>query len=156
MGIGNIEIRVFPPISVAAVKHVGSYFECGSAFKTLLAWAIENKLPLDNATVLGIPFDDPKSVPESDLRYLACMTIEPGTEVSGEITKEEIEGGRYACVMVEGPYEQLAEAYAYLHGEWLPQSGEKLRHAPPVEVYHNSPEDTPPEKLLTELRLPLA
>ena len=155
MSFGQVEVRVFPPISVAAVKHVGPYIECGSAFQTLLTWAIQNNLPMDDATVLGIPFDDPQRVPESELRYLACVTISPDTEVSGEVTREEVEGGRYACMLIEGPYEKLPEAYGYLYGEWLARSGEKMRHAPPVEVYLNSPENTPPEKLLTELRMPL-
>ena len=65
--------------------------------------------------------------------------------------------GRMTDVLTHrGPYEGLGESYRWLYGVWLPASGREPRHAPPFEVYHNSPKDTPPDQLLTEIHLPLA
>lgn len=38
---------------------------------------------------------------------------------------------------------------------WLPQSGEEVHDRPCMEIYRNSPLDTPPAELLTDLCLPL-
>ncbi len=40
-------------------------------------------------------------------------------------------------------------------GQWLPTSGEEARSAPALEFYRNSPMDTPPEKLLTDVCMPV-
>jgi AraC family transcriptional regulator len=38
---------------------------------------------------------------------------------------------------------------------WLPASGRESRHAPPFEVYHNTPQEVPPEGLVTDICVPL-
>jgi AraC family transcriptional regulator len=43
-----------------------------------------------------------------------------------------------------------------LLGIWLPASGESYGTTPMFEVYLNSPMDTAPDDLLTEICLPLA
>ena len=55
----------------------------------------------------------------------------------------------------EGPYQKLGETYRGVCGQWLPTSGEEARSAPALEYYRNSPMDTPPEKLLTDVCMPL-
>jgi AraC family transcriptional regulator len=49
----------------------------------------------------------------------------------------------------------LGETYAALCGQWAPQCGRELRSAPCFEIYLNSPENTEPEELLTDIYLPL-
>ncbi|MDB4944031.1 MAG: Transcriptional regulator, AraC family [Labilithrix sp.] len=41
-------------------------------------------------------------------------------------------------------------------GRWLPGSGERIGSGPSFEIYRNSPMDTPPDQLRTELHVPLA
>jgi AraC family transcriptional regulator len=54
-----------------------------------------------------------------------------------------------------GPYEKLSESYAKLLGQWLPRSGRRLRATPCFEIYLNTPENTAPEDLLTDIHAPL-
>lgn len=54
-----------------------------------------------------------------------------------------------------GPYTGLADTWAAIYQQWLPASGEGLRDAPPLELMVNSPRDTPPEQLHTEIWIPL-
>ncbi len=56
---------------------------------------------------------------------------------------------------VKGPYSDLPSGYAQLFGQWLPASGEEAADSPAFEVYLNSPMDTAPDDLLTEICLPL-
>jgi len=68
---------------------------------------------------------------------------------------QTINGGDYAVTTHKGPYEKLNETYARLMGQWLPQSGRELRSAPCFELYHNSPDNTAPEDLITDIHVPL-
>ena len=49
----------------------------------------------------------------------------------------------------------MKAAYQWLYGEWLVRSGREPADAPVFEAYLNSPVDTPPTELLTEICLPL-
>lgn len=151
----TIEIKEFAPITVASVRHTGPYSKCEVAFNKLFSWATQEKIPVKEALFLGIPHDDPATTLPENLRYDACVEIPQDMTVSGNITKQNVEGGRYACYLMKGSYSQFPEAYETLCGKWLPSSGEKMRNAPPVEIYYNSPHDTPEENLLTEIRIPL-
>ncbi len=73
----------------------------------------------------------------------------------GEVGVQTLEGGEYAVITHRGPYPRLGETYRWLYGVWLPTSGREPRHAPPFEVYRNSPQETAPEDLLTDIHLPL-
>ena len=49
----------------------------------------------------------------------------------------------------------MKAAYEWLYGEWLVPSGREVGDAPWFEEYLNSPRDTAPTELLTEIYLPL-
>ena len=53
-------------------------------------------------------------------------------------------------------YETIEETYRLLDGQWLPASGRELRHAPSLVICRNSPMNTRPEDLLTDVCVPLA
>jgi hypothetical protein len=54
-----------------------------------------------------------------------------------------------------GPYERLGETYARPCGEWLPGSGRELRSVPAFEIYHNAPQFTAPQDLVTDICMAL-
>ncbi len=64
-------------------------------------------------------------------------------------------GGETAVLRFKGHYSGLPAAYDYLYGTWLPQSGHDAADSPPYEFYVNSPMDTAPEDLLTDISVPL-
>jgi AraC family transcriptional regulator len=55
----------------------------------------------------------------------------------------------------KGPYSDMRAAYEWLYGTWLVQSGREAVDAPVFEEYLNSPKETAPSELLTEICLPL-
>ena len=67
------------------------------------------------------------------------------------LTLRRIPAGRYAVAHYVGPYEEIEDTYIALLGRWLPRRGYELASDPVVEHYLNSPMDTPPEKLRTEV-----
>ena len=73
----------------------------------------------------------------------------------GEIGVQLVPGGDYAVLTHFGPYENLGDSYAKLLGQWLPRSGWRLRATPCLEIYFNSPENTEPDDLVTDIHAPL-
>ena len=63
--------------------------------------------------------------------------------------------GECAVITHKGPYADLMSTYQNLFGAWLPNSDREFREGPCFEVYLNSPQDTAPEDLLTDVYVPL-
>lgn len=148
-------IRSEAPIRLAAVPHKGAYFEISRAFQKLSAVMASRDLFRNAGRMVGVFYDDPQSVPEADLRSLAGFEITGQSDLSSPLEEFTLAGGRQAVLTYTGPYAGLPAAYDELFGVWLPQSGEEPADAPSFEVYLNSPMDTAPEALITELHLPL-
>jgi len=84
-----------------------------------------------------------------------CLTVSENVQPEGDVGVKTLEGGPHAVITHKGPYTHLGQAYDWLYGAWLPTSGREPRHAPPFEVYLNTPREVAPEELLTEIYLPL-
>jgi AraC family transcriptional regulator len=96
-----------------------------------------------------------RTSPPDQIRYDACVTVDNTFQPEGEVGVQVIPGGDYARVTHTGPYTRFNETYSRIMGQWLPRSGRHLRSSPCFEVYLNSPEDTPPDELLTDIFVPL-
>jgi AraC family transcriptional regulator len=152
----EVRVETVPPRRVAFLRHIGPYQSVGATFQKLAMWAGPRGLFRPGTLMLGICHDDPDVTPADKIRFDCCITVDDRFQPEGEVGIQTVEGGEYAVLTHRGPYEGLGESYRWLYGTWLPTSGREPRHAPPFEVYHNSPMDTLPEELLTEICLPLA
>ncbi len=152
----DVKIEKREPLRVAFVRHVGPYQGVGEAWQKLCGWAGPRGLFGPNTAMLGVCHDDPDVTPPERIRYDACISAPDGLEAEGDVGIQEVAGGDYAVTTHHGPYENLAATYAVLCGEWLPSSGRELRSAPSLEFYRNSPQDTKPEDLVTDIYMPLA
>jgi AraC family transcriptional regulator len=160
MTMREVVIRYVEPIEVLSVDHVGSYMQIGKAFDGLFGWLGRHNLLEAEMRMIGIYFDDPGVVDENALRskagvllpqrVLAAVTVSPPVSVSS------VRGGEYAVLRHKGPYSDMRAAYEWLYGTWLVQSGREAADAPVFEEYLNSPKDTAPAELVTEICLPLA
>lgn len=151
----EVRIEQVQPIHVAFVRHVGPYAEVGAAWNKLCAWAGPRGLLGPGLLVLGLCHDDPEVTPPDRIRYDACIAVGDDVQPEGEIGIQDVAGGEYAVTVHRGPYERLADTYAAMCGQWMPGSGRQPRSSPSFEIYHNSPETTPPEQLITEVHVPL-
>lgn len=151
----DVKIEKIASMKVAAVRHVGPYTDCGSAWEKLGAWATPKGLIGPDTIMLGVCYDDPKTTPPEKIRYDACMSIKGNVETQPPVTKQEIAGGEYATYRHKGPYAGLAAAYEMVYGQWLPQSGRRYKDAPCFEIYRNCPTKTAPEDLITDIYVPL-
>lgn len=151
------EIKVQKPLKVIFVRSVGDYNSkgTGEAWKKVCDFAAKNKLFGWKTEFIGISHDDPQITETEKLRYDACLTVSQDVRPEGEVGIKEIEGGRYAVFLHKGPYNTLHEAYDQIYGHWLPESKCELRNVPCFEKYLNDPDKVKPEKLKTEIYIPI-
>ncbi|WP_025898486.1 AraC family transcriptional regulator [Sneathiella glossodoripedis] len=151
----QIRIENFPQTEIAGMNHSGSYMDIGATFDKMFGAIGDTELDWTNKQLLALYFDDPNSVPEKDLRSFVAITVEDGFSAEPPLQKSTVRGGRYAILRHQGPYAEMQKAYDWLYGKWLVSSGEEAADAPCIEIYLNSPSDTPAAELLTEIYLPI-
>lgn len=151
----NVRIEELKPMRVVFVRHVGPYKEVGATWGRLCQWAGMHGLFGSTTRCLGVCYDDPEITPPDKIRYDACLTVDRPVAAEGDVGVQEIGGGRYAVTTHHGPYENLAETYAALMGQWLPAHGHHPSAGPSLEFYRNDPNTTPPADLVTDVYVPL-
>ena len=149
----TVRIETIGEIEVARIRHVGDQSGLGSCFARLMEWV--GTLGASPGRSVTLAYDNPELVPPEKRRWDACVELHTTAEPPTDIVLDSIPAGRYAVYTHKGAYDAIPEAYGYLFGSWLPESGEVLDDRPSMEIYHNTPFDTKPDDLLTDLCVPL-
>jgi AraC family transcriptional regulator len=150
-----IEIQTLPERVLHGFAHKGDYMKISNQFEKVFGTlATANQLPHMRG-MAGVYYDDPGSIAQDELRSFAGVFLAEGADVPEAFDQHPVSGGRCVVMHYKGPYSAVKAAYDWLYGEWLPKSGEEVADAPPFEVYLNTPEDTAPADLLTDIHLPL-
>ena len=149
----DVRIETLKPIHVARIRHIGPYAEVDRCFEQIFRWAASIGVP--TGRVLTLSCDDPETVVPERLRCDACVELRTKKEPPPGIVLGPVGGGRFAVYRHKGAYEGIAPVYARLLGEWLAGSGESMADGPWMEIYRNSPADTVPDNLATDLCLPV-
>jgi AraC family transcriptional regulator len=150
------KIKVISPKKVIYAEVIGSYNETPKiAWDKVCGFAQKNRLFGFRNEFIGISHDDPKITEPDRMRYDACIVIHRDAKPEGDIGVKEIAGGKYAVFTHKGPYENFTHSYDYIFGKWIRDNSIELRDEPGFELYLNSPDNTKPEKLLTEIWIPI-
>jgi AraC family transcriptional regulator len=142
---------------VIYVRHTGDYssLDFGGAWSALWACVKAQKLFSAGISHICVYYDDPKVTEADKLRTDICLVIHKPAKPDGDIGVKNLPGGKYAVFLYQGPYTNLGSVYDTIFGHWLPDSGEQLRNVACYEKYLNNPEHTVPEKLKTEIYVPV-
>jgi AraC family transcriptional regulator len=151
----HVEVKHVSTTRLLTLEHRGPYIEIGRSFETLFGRAHASGLLPADIRMIGVFYDDPTVVPDDQLRARASVVADGTNNAIPPLELIEIGGGDCAVLRYQGPYADMRAAYVWLFGTWLPQSRREPADAPVFEEYLNSPRDTPPAQLLTELCLPL-
>ncbi len=151
----QVNIREIPAHRVAFVRHTGCYKDVGQTWQQLMAWAGPKQLLGPDMKTFGMAWDDPAVTPEDKLRYDACLVVDDSIQPEGDVGIQKTHAGAYATTTHQGPYDQLQDVYLQLFKQWLPTSGKAPAAAPVIEMYLNNPQNTPQDKLLTQICIPL-
>jgi len=150
-----VEIRNVPARRLIGLPHRGAYFRISEAFSRLDVIIAARGLFPQTRGMTAVFYNDISLVPEEELQSFAAFEVGPDLDCPEGLEERVIAAGPQAVLSFEGPYMNLPAAYDYLFGTWLPASGREPGETPTYERYLNSPLDTAPEDLRTEIYLPL-
>jgi len=106
------------------------------AWTRVLTYARVHGLWREPACLIGLPYNNPGITPYDKCRYRACIPVEEGVELSkGEIKTQKIESATCAVFHFKGKRENITDAYSFLYGFWLRQSGYIPDEKPLMEIY---------------------
>ncbi|MEY4504280.1 MAG: hypothetical protein RL154_573 [Pseudomonadota bacterium] len=150
------QIVELKPIEVLYVRKTGNYVDSADeAWKTMVAFVIENGLFEKAVARYGISHDNPNVIEWHNLRYDACLELNDSVNPQGEISKKQIAGGKYALFIHEGSYSLIGETFRNI-GDWIIEAGVSLRDEPSFQKYLNlDPTGIKEEDLRTELYVPI-
>ena len=151
----SVTIRDIPKTRVLTCNHNGSYMHINQAFDELCGWLVAHNSFPPQGRLIAIYFDDPRKVAEENLRSCAGVVLPEGVKIESPFEERQVGGGPHAVVRHIGPYEGLGSVHQWLQREWLPKSGKEAADAPVFEEYLNTPGDTAPADLVTDICLPL-
>jgi AraC family transcriptional regulator len=151
----DVVIKDVPRMDIISVDHTGSYMQIGKAFDTLYGWLAARNLIMPQLRSVGVFFDDPDSVEDAALKSRAGVILPGDFELEPPVHRTSVAAGPYAVLRHKGPYADMRAAYQWLYGDWLLRSGREPADAPVFEEYLNSPRDTAPTELLSDIYLPL-
>ena len=151
----DVTIQTFPTMTVAYVRHVGPYQDCGSAWQKLCSQPKVMECFRPDTLAIGICYDDPDITEPAKIRMDACITVPKDFQAPEGVAVQAIEGGEFAVARHVGSYNGLHSCYHHLYGVWLAQSGREPKSCPTLEIYRNSPEHVPEDQLITDICIPL-
>ncbi len=152
----DVRIETLPDRFCVCLRHVGPLSNLPAAFHQIISWVAKTGRFTPATTVIGLAYDDVRSVPAAELRYDVCVTIpESDDPLPDGFRYERVGGGRWAIHTLRGPYGGMLDAFQRLFCRWLPESGEELDDRPCMEIYLNDAGEVPESELLTDLCIPL-
>lgn len=136
----KVEVKEVNEINVIYVRHIGPYkgdaklFE--KLFNKLFQWAgARGLINFPETKCIIIYHDDPEITEENKLRTSICITTPKETQIDGEIGKLTIPKGKYAITRFTLGSDEFQEAWNWIYGKWLPQSGYEPDDRPCFELY---------------------
>lgn len=151
----NLDARIcaLPVFRLAALHHQGLY-NGSTAFMQVLQAAQAQGLPASR--LYGLSYDDPALIPASKLRSVAGVDL-PAAAATPQtpLCRFDTHAGRYVVFAYRGPYERLGQVYDWIFGCWFPISNETPANQPALDIYLNSPHNTAPEDLRTDICIAL-
>ncbi|MCO6409161.1 AraC family transcriptional regulator [Hoeflea alexandrii] len=151
----HVSIEHHDAVRCVSVPHIGSYLRIDAAMTRLFSILTKAQMLAQNAPMQAVFYDDPDLRPEETLRSAACTPWSEGLEIPKGTEELLRPAGRYAKLRYKGPYANMRGAYHWLYGVWLPGSGFEISERPGFEAYLNSPVDTKPEDLRSDIFLPI-
>ncbi|MDR2919609.1 MAG: AraC family transcriptional regulator [Tannerella sp.] len=139
------------------IKLTGHYssLDFSGSWMRLWQYVKEHKLFSMGMEHIAIYYDDPKVTEAEKLRTDICLVIKKDCKPQGDIGVKEIKGGKFMMFLYKGSYDHLDAVYDTIYSKLLPDNNLRLRNEQGFEKYLNHPDKTKPEKLKTEIYIPV-
>jgi len=149
----DVQIQGQSPITYAGLECTGSYSQISAKIGDFMgAFFGQGLAPAGG--VFTIYFNGPgPGVSEADLKWVIGMPISPASSPAAPLVKGEYNYPKVAFCLHVGPYEKVGETYAKITA-YIDQNGWKSA-GPAMETYLDNPQEVAPEKLRTEIIIPV-
>ena len=152
----TVEVKDLPEMTLAYVRHIGPYKGDAALFEKLFGklcgWAGPRNLIGKEAKFVVVYHDNPDITEDNRLRISVSLVVPPSTEVSGETGKMTIPSGKYAVARFSLSGDEFQEAWGWVYGTWLPQSGYQPDDRLCFEIY---PEEEKNGKFTVDICVPV-
>ena len=127
----------------------------GSSFQQM--WAEVKRQNIFSAGIehIGLYYNNPEITADEKIKYDVCLRVCKPAEPNGNIGVKVLDGGRYAMFTYIGEYNKVGAAYDKIYGELLAKGGFEVRGNYCFEKYVSDPRKVVPEKLKTEIYIPI-
>lgn len=134
----EMEIVEFGPVPVAFTAHTGSFEKIGEAIPALLRELGEQRI-VPSGPVMGIFYDDPKSVPEEKLRWEVAIEVPEAAVPNKPLKARVIPKCTVARAEYKGPAQETGAVYQALVREAFTRGYVPV--GPAIELFGRAPED---------------
>jgi DNA-binding transcriptional MerR regulator/effector-binding domain-containing protein len=143
------EEKTLAPMLIAGVRMKGKYSDCGPGFGKL------GRTFGRHITGPGMMLQYDGEYKENDADFESCFPIKQGHSTD-DISVRELPGGRFVCMMHQGPYNEMGRTYATML-DYFKKKGLKYG-LPTREIYIKGPGmifKGNPKNYLTEIQIPV-
>ena len=154
--IAEVTMKSIGPTTVAYLPVTGSFTLIPESFVRLYQW-ISSKGYTPSGPPSGVFYSNPDQVPEEQLSWelrgpLADSTPTSEPDEDG-VGVKRLGAMLVAATMHRGPYEEIENSFYEALAKWITDNGYEII-GPSEEAYFSDP-NTPPEDILTEVRVPV-
>lgn len=153
----NVTIKTIPSYPVISLRRkVSSHFDEGLLWSELMNFVYQEHIELDRSSQNNIAIYHDDEHLDSYVDIEVCLIVKRLDKDKSHFTYRTLEHvDKMACMMVYGPYENIAGAY-YSFADWLDKNQPYSMGNPSRQVSIIGYEDTyNPEEYLTEIQIPL-
>lgn len=156
----KVEVKELDAFDLAYVRHIGPYKGNSGLFERLwgeiCGWAGPRGLIIPGKTkFISVYYDNPDITDEDKLRLDVCLSVPSDTVVNPPFGKMTMPKGKYAVCKMDIAMDEFQDAWNFVYGEWLPQSGFQPDDRPCYENYLSSPGEHTPGRVILEIVVPV-
>jgi effector-binding domain-containing protein len=152
-----IGVKTTAPWNVAFQKFTGPFSGVPKAMEQVNSWVQKYELVL-LGPILSEYYNSPMEVDSTKLEWAIMFPVlEPvkgfPKETDGEVSIKKLDPVQVAYTYHQGPYQEVGGTYMKLF-QWVFQNGYRVA-GPMREFYWSDPHNTPEDKLISELQIPV-
>lgn len=162
----NIKIVDFREVKIAVLEHRGPEKDKNNTIRQFISWRKSSKFHPSRFATYNFVYDNLRNSNQEfsgqELTNQEGFRFDVASEVDEEISENNygvtngvIPSSRCALLRHEGSWNNIEESFNYLYGDWLPKSEEKLKEFPCFIHRVNLFPETPENKLISDIYLPL-
>lgn len=138
-----VTVETFPARPIVYLRATNSYLSKNvpRAFARMFRWADAHGVSPDNASLIGLGWNDPEVTPLRQCAYDVALQLPPGVAPDPGFSRRVIPAGKFAVCRCTGDIHLVDKAWNCLFKMWLPRSRWLPANFPALEVYRSWPRD---------------